>query len=280
MIILRSNGGQLCNKIWSYAPFIGHSLKHRSSLFIIDFDESVGLFEDLNKLYKVHFVTNKYQKKLLRQIAKFCSRLFPVSKFDYLRPFWGISEFNGWEFRSETEYISEYRDSIRNLFFPCPECVQKSSTFVKSIKGNSILVGVHIRRKDYKTHMNGAYFYDNEVYYQIMLSLSCELTKNSSSSVSFLICSDEQIDVNYFKGLDCHQLLNANNVEDLYSLSLCDYIFGPPSTFSMWASYYGNVPLFLVSDIHQEMSISMFKVIKAVDIFNDGTRFKHSSEFE
>jgi hypothetical protein len=32
-------------------------------------------------------------------------------------------------------------------------------------------------------------------------------------------------------------------VEDLYSLARCDYLLGPPSTFSLWASFYGNVPL-------------------------------------
>jgi hypothetical protein len=29
----------------------------------------------------------------------------------------------------------------------------------------------------------------------------------------------------------------------MYVLAACDLILGPPSTFSIWASYYGQVPL-------------------------------------
>jgi hypothetical protein len=32
-------------------------------------------------------------------------------------------------------------------------------------------------------------------------------------------------------------------VEDLYSFTHCDYLIGPPSTFTSWASFYGRVPL-------------------------------------
>jgi hypothetical protein len=36
-------------------------------------------------------------------------------------------------------------------------------------------------------------------------------------------------------------------IEDLYALASCDYIIGPPSTFSQWASFYGNVPRYMVN---------------------------------
>ena len=40
-----------------------------------------------------------------------------------------------------------------------------------------------------------------------------------------------------------HQF-SGNAVEDLYMLSVCDYLIGPPSTYSLVASMYKDVPLY------------------------------------
>ena len=32
-------------------------------------------------------------------------------------------------------------------------------------------------------------------------------------------------------------------VEDIYALAECDYVVGPPSSYTMWASFYGDQPL-------------------------------------
>ena len=47
----------------------------------------------------------------------------------------------------------------------------------------------------------------------------------------------------------------------MYSLAECDYIVGPPSTFSTWASFYGNVPIYRITDPSAEFSIADFKVL-------------------
>jgi len=35
----------------------------------------------------------------------------------------------------------------------------------------------------------------------------------------------------------------VGTIEDLYLLGYCDYIVGPNSSFSQWASFWGGVPL-------------------------------------
>jgi hypothetical protein len=57
----------------------------------------------------------------------------------------------------------------------------------------------------------------------------------------FLICSDEAIDLALFTGLNVIAG-TGDVVQDLYALADCDLICGPPSTFNMWASFYGRVP--------------------------------------
>jgi Glycosyl transferase family 11 len=278
MIVLKSNGGQLCNKIWSYVPIIAYALKYNTFLFIVDFDESISLFEDLKSLPKVYFITNKYQKKLLRLLIKFYSRFFKNLVFDINNKFLGITSCIGWEYRSEGKLISEYRQMVCKLFTPQSKYTERATQFVNDRKQAGILVGVHIRRQDYKTHINGAYFYDDDVYYQLMKSLRLEINKNTSCKVSFLICSDEKILTNHFEGLDCYQLSDAISIEDLNTLSFCDYIIGPPSTFSMWASFYGQVPLCIIASKSQEISLSQFKIVQAVDRFVDGSCFEHQTE--
>ena len=76
--------------------------------------------------------------------------------------------------------------------------------------------------------------------------------------------------------ITCFQLPQSSNIEDLYALSLCDYILGPPSTFSMWASFYGKKPLRIVSYKDEAISLHEFKIIAAVDTFQDGTVFDHN----
>ena len=42
-------------------------------------------------------------------------------------------------------------------------------------------------------------------------------------------------------------------------MSQCDYLMGPPSTFTMWASFMGKVPLGIIRDRSQTLSMADFK---------------------
>lgn len=60
---------------------------------------------------------------------------------------------------------------------------------------------------------------------------------------AFLVCSNETIDAaNYPAELKIHTG-ERHFITDLYCLAACDGIIGPPSTFSIWASFYGKIPL-------------------------------------
>lgn len=278
MIIVNSNGGQLCNKIWSYAAMVAYSLRFKTSLYILDFDDYIPFFENLKSLPNVHFVKNKYLKKSIRLLVRIYIRILPTSQFNYSQKCNGIFSCNGWEFRTESLLLSEYRDSVCKLFTPQSKFVLGCANFINSIRNERVLVGVHIRRKDYKNHLNGAYFFDNEIYYSKMLALNDEIINKLNKSVAFVICSDEKVIMSDFSELNCYQLKDASSIEDLYCLAKCDYIIGVPSTFSMWASFYGRVPLCFLDSKSKEVELNQFKVIEAVDRFVDGSFFEHSIE--
>ncbi|MCW3058345.1 MAG: hypothetical protein JWQ02_166, partial [Capsulimonas sp.] len=50
----------------------------------------------------------------------------------------------------------------------------------------------------------------------------------------------------------------------MYSLSECDYILGPPSTFTAWASFYGQKPLYKILEPEAAVSLDDFYVRESV----------------
>jgi hypothetical protein len=77
--------------------------------------------------------------------------------------------------------------------------------------------------------------------------------------VAFFVCSDEPRTADEFPGLSVG-LGAGSPVGDLYALAGCDYIFGPQSTFTQWASFYGNKPLFLLNDANARLERAKFRV--------------------
>jgi hypothetical protein len=124
---------------------------------------------------------------------------------------------------------------------------------------SDILIGVHIRRGDYKNFENGRYYYENKIFINNMLKLK-DLFPDKK--LTFLICSNEKINLNEFKNLNVH-LGTGHFIEDLYSLARCNYIIGPPSTYSMWASFYGQVPLFQMKEREEAINLNSFKIISS-----------------
>ena len=60
--------------------------------------------------------------------------------------------------------------------------------------------------------------------------------------VSFLVASNEPRSASEFPGLSVG-FSTGVPIEDMYALAECDYIMGPVSSFTQWASFYGNKPL-------------------------------------
>jgi hypothetical protein len=154
-----------------------------------------------------------------------------------------LTVVRGWPYRDRGNF-RKYRDAIRAHFTPraihrqrVDECIARARTRC------DVLVGVHIRRGDYINHLDGRYFYDHAVYRAMTDKV---LSLFSDKKVGFLICSNEPVDASIFDTSNFH--LGPNQiVEDMYSFASCDYLIGPPSTYTMWASYYGKVPLFQIT---------------------------------
>lgn len=149
----------------------------------------------------------------------------------------------GWLFR-DAEALERYADLVRRIFTPVPAIARVADQAVKRVRGEGgVVVGVHVRQGDYRVHLGGRFYYPTEAYVRVMERLRDAL----DGEVRFLITTDSEQDWDAFSHLP-HERAKGSSVEDLYTLSACDLIVGPPSSFTLWASFYGRAPLAMITD--------------------------------
>lgn len=147
---------------------------------------------------------------------------------------------HGWQYRDKQNF-AKHGDLLRRFFRlvkPHRDAVDK--VIATNRAQADVLVGVHIRRGDYAQWHGGAYFYPNATYARAMREMQAQFSPDAR--VRFLLFSNEPIDEQAFAAFDTGRSTD-HPVEDLYAMAGCDYIIGPLSTYSMWASFYGRVPL-------------------------------------
>ncbi len=159
----------------------------------------------------------------------------------------------GWCFRTSPEIMQRHRDILVDFFRPVEKhravidrCIEQAR------RGADHLIGVHIRQTDYRKFNNGKWFFSLPVYRRAMESMQAQ----RSGHCRFLLSSDASVDEGALSGLDTVRA-PGHPVEDCYSLAQCDYILGPPSTFSHWASFYGRVPLIHIADPDQPIQLAL-----------------------
>ncbi len=149
----------------------------------------------------------------------------------------------GWWFRNY-ELTQKYRKKLVEKYALRHDLYVQNKLYNKvlSFDRNAFnLVGVHIRWGDYKTWRNGEFYYSIEVYQKYMKQLNAELLEASGKQTIFLIFSNEAVPMKESENI----LISKNPwYIDQQIMSLCDYLIGPPSTFTLWASYIGKAVYF------------------------------------
>lgn len=179
---------------------------------------------------------------------------------------------NGWESRFDSRYLQQALPELQQIFRPKEAIMKKAEEMIAQIRKDAdIVIGVHIRRGDYATWLDGRFYYELETYHQIILRIQQLFNDHH---VSFFISSNETFSLDIFEGCQCYRFGRepSGAILDLYTLSLCDKIVGPFSTYSRWASFIGQVPLCFIESKDQKFTIDSFSQI--VDFFH----FKNGKE--
>ena len=155
----------------------------------------------------------------------------------------------GWLFRSEA-LLEKHADEIRSHFRILPRHQANVDATIARVRDNAdIVVGVHIRHGDYKTFLGGKYFYRIDQYAAAMRQVTDQFP---GQRVAFIVCSNAQISATDFAGLNVHSG-PGDIIEDMYSFAKCDMLIGPPSTYTAWASFYGDIPLCKLESGNQQI---------------------------
>ena len=146
----------------------------------------------------------------------------------------------GWYARWYDLFL-KYKPGILQLFAFDEAVEQKAKERLGDMWG--VRLGVHVRRGDYATFQEGRFFFSDEQYVNI-----CTNDPNLDRDYYLERLKDFFV---YFP--------EGNPAEDLCLLSKCDNLIGPPSTFTLVASMYRNVPLYWIEDADKAVTPSDFR---------------------
>ena len=246
IIILLEKYGGLCNRLFQSLHFHAYAIENKivflnpSLLGILRYDNFLFSFLD------------KFNNLFLKSLSILITFFF--GKDNYIR------FVKGWNFRV-TKLTSKHRKILSELYrFKRVKLSKKVLFLINNLKiikaKGKFIVGIHIRRGDYKYWKNGKYYFSDKKYARIIQDLK-KLLVSEDKDPYFLVFSNE----NYPPKVDYDFFSNGTAKEDLIVLQNCDLIVGPPSTFSMWASYISCKPLIILSS-SQEISLNQKKINK------------------
>jgi len=169
-----------------------------------------------------------------------------------------MSIIRGYYIYTHPSILIKHAERIRKRLAPVVE--QSEFTFIsdKRSRENALIVGVHIRRGDYKEYRGGEYFFPLSMYENLARSLTIN---SSGRKFVFLVCSDEPIGDDAFSGLDWIRG-PGTALGDLYALSLCDLVMGPVSTFNRLSAFLGGIPRFEIQSAVDSLRISDFRPVQ------------------
>ena len=284
MVVITEKYGLLGNRLILFAHFIASATEHGFQVCNPSFEEYAEFFQTTSKDLFCRYPSKNsiVQSKRIRRpiyrcvqrIATYLERikrdsgLWTVLKLqdDNAPCDLGDAEFlslaknrkfvlaRGWLFRDETSLVKHYA-AIRRFFEPIPELRNNVDAFIdKARRDCDVLIGVHIRHGDYLQFLDGKYFYDTVEYARLMEKMEGLF---AGKRVRFLVCSNVPQSKGEFANLS-HIFGTGHPIEDMYAFARCDFLCGPPSTFTGWASFYGNVPLYYVESPSQDFTLENF----------------------
>lgn len=285
MLIAYDVEGQLGNQLWAYSNLIATGILCQVSVVIIlnskSYDELASNNLKEARSHKIYILrSDRLAVRIVRKISDFIvnnpehilAKIFSI-KVAYT----GSNEeaisirkkksyfylINSWKHRHHNDAFYNYSEVLKDIFHPESKSKNLAKERIENMRKKSdIIVAVHIRRGDYKTFCDGRFYFEDKIYIQKMQQIYDLL---HPSEVGFAIFSNENIDTHAFGKFTFTFSIDNTPIGDMWAISLCDYIIGPLSTFSMWASFWNNVPLLYFERNTEIKTLKQFSPIIAQD---------------
>lgn len=266
-VFLTKMSGKTSNHFFQHVFFDSFCREHNIVFVNLLFHRYYPDYPNLNTNNR-----NKFKDRLLRSSIWFRRKLkgIEIQNFDDLSQLESYKNFildnektycRGWFFRNY-ELTEKYRSLYQHLFDPDVNKEDLNKKYLVRSDADQVIFGVHIRRGDYKEHLNGIYYFEDDVYIKKIQEFVDSLNRGYKI---IIFTNDQDLNLEAYKQQFTNVVLSNNPVkEDHYLMSQCDYIMGPESTFSMWASYMGDKPFFHITDPETKVTLDKFRVFKWV----------------
>lgn len=244
-MIFVTDKGRMANNIFQYGHLYAWGREHNRATMSMRF---------AHKYPEFRIAHTRYHNAVVYVLAKLAAKLHVIPTVEFnlgqtpekeqqltvhrhiLATGWGV-RFN--------DLFLKYKDEIVQLFDFMPQVRQRVAQTMQPSTTGAIKLGVHIRRGDYKMHLGGRFYYNDEEYADVIRQFA---SLHSGKQVDVYICTDDrQLNHDFFhRQLPQLRLFFpcGTAAEDLCLLSECDYLIGPLSSFTLIASMYRGTPLY------------------------------------
>lgn len=236
IIVLEKYGG-FCNRLFQSIHYHSYTIEKDIKFFN---PSMLGLLKFDNIFF--YFFDN-FNNFFLKCISKFIKYFlgkdevcFYINKNNYIR------FVSGWNYR-EYSLTAKHHQVLKKIYrFDKKFLSEKFLSFIRFLiiqkKDGKFLVGLHVRRGDYIKWNNGRYFFDDDFYKDVICKFRKKLIEDNKNPY-FIVVSNENLN----SEIGADYFYRGSWKEDQTILQSCDLIIGPPSTFTMWASYISKTPL-------------------------------------
>lgn len=258
MVVLVDGYGNHCNRLFQ-ASHIEAFCRRRRIPFVNT------CFSDMAKYYSPDFPLARRLNAVIKKLeSRGYLRVHDLDNWDSQAEYErllsgrGFVFVRGWCFRRH-DLTAKYQGYFRRKFGLAPR-YHRDNPFVDKVTALSAagcaLVGVHIRRGDYRTWCDGAYFFDDPTYARYIDQMRTLLSRDfPGKPIAFILFSNEPTSI---PTTDSILLSQCEWYVDQYVMAKCDYLIGPPSSFTIWASYMGKPKYYHVKKADEELSLEGF----------------------
>ena len=287
LLIVYCDYGRLGNRLHTHANALAWCIENNYNLINLSFSEYAEFFESSPKHKSGNLHQSKHvllnnltssplrnfhrrlllSDKWLRRFSRLINQVTPTnndtldnldlelkvnSKKINLIKHWDINCSN---------LLQLHHQEIRSYLTPNKMFVDSTEKIINELRSKyDCIVGVHARRGDYKSYLDGIHYHSWGTYLNWAKETKQVLHLSGKKNVGFIICSDEEPECSIFENQTFNFTSGKEIMVDIHLLSLCDYNLGPPSSFGTWISWYGKVPRLVVNHQTKITSLDQFEI--------------------
>ena len=287
LLIVYIDYGRLGNRLHTHANALAWCIEHNYNLINLSFSDYADLFKSspkhkfgklqltnnfLFKLFSISLLRYFLRKLLLsdkwmerlacifNQIITTKNETLLESDLNLLINHKKINLIKYWDV-SCSHSIKKHQDKLRDYLRPNIRFEVSVEQIIDNLRSKyECVVGVHARRGDYSTYLDGIHYHAWESYLHWANQTKQVLESSGKKNVGIVICSDEVPPTAVSKNKDVYFSSSNEVMIDIHLLSLCDYNLGPPSSFGTWISWFGKVPRLVVHKNTEVTSLEQFEV--------------------